>query len=337
MPVTAYTEEVKKTTDPLYEKVKYVIPEVEWPVYAEYIHRINQLKKEKNAVILAHNYMTPQIFHGIADIAGDSLGLAREAVNTEADIIIVCGVHFMAETTKLLNPDKIVIIPDPAAGCSLAESITPEDVRALKVKHPGVPVVTYVNTSAEVKAECDICCTSGNALEIVESLESDRVIFIPDRYLASYVTRRTEKEIITWPGSCEVHEKFTPEEISRFRDAVPGLTVIAHPECPPEVLDASDYTGSTAQMIDFVRNADLRSQQKPVNILLVTECSMSDNLTSSFPEVNFIRPCNICPHMKLITLQKVLKSLEDLSPVVGISNNVARRARSAVEQMLAVK
>ncbi len=331
MSVTAYTEEVKKTTDPLYEKVKYVIPEVEWPVYVEYIHRINQLKKEKNAVILAHNYMTPQIFHGIADIAGDSLGLAREAVNTEADIIIVCGVHFMAETTKLLNPDKIVIIPDPAAGCSLAESITPEDVRALKVKHPGVPVVTYVNTSADVKAECDICCTSGNALEIVESLESDRVIFIPDRYLASYVARRTEKEIITWPGSCEVHEKFTPEEIGRFRDAVPGLTVIAHPECPPEVLDASDYTGSTAQMIDFV------GQKKPENILMVTECSMSDNLTSSFPEVNFIRPCNICPHMKLITLQKVLKSLEDLSPVVGISNNVARRARSAVEQMLAVK
>ena len=331
MPDIAYTEEVKKITDPIYEKVKHVVPEVEWPVYAVYIHRINQLKKEKNVVILAHNYMTPQIFHGIADIAGDSLGLAREAVNAEADIIIVCGVHFMAETAKLLNPGKTVIIPDPDAGCSLAESITPEDVRALKVEYPGVPVVTYVNTSADVKAECDICCTSGNALKIVESLESDRVIFLPDRYLASYVARRTGKEIITWPGSCEVHEKFTPDEIGRFRDAVPGLTVIAHPECPSEVLDASDYTGSTAQMIDFVE------QKKPENILMVTECSMSDNLTSSFPDVNFIRPCNMCPHMKLITLGKVLKSLEDLTPVVEISNNVAERARFAVEQMLAVK
>ena len=327
----AYTEEVKRITDPLYKKVKHVVPEVEWSAYAAYIDRINQLKKEKNAVILAHNYMTPQIFHGIADITGDSLGLAREAVNTEADIIIVCGVHFMAETAKLLNPDKIVIIPDPAAGCSLAESIAPEDVRELKEKHPGVPVVTYVNTSADVKAECDICCTSGNALKVVESLDSDRVIFLPDRYLASYVARRTEKEIISWPGSCEVHEKFTPEEIGRFRDAVPALKVIAHPECSSEVLDASDYTGSTAQMIDFVEH------KKPKNILLVTECSMSDNLISGFPDVNFIRPCNMCPHMKLITLEKVLKSLEDLTPVVEIPNNVAGRARSAVEQMLAVR
>ncbi len=331
MPVIEYTKEVKRIADPLYEKMKHVVSEVEWSVYAAYIYSINQLKKEKNAVILAHNYMTPQIFHGIADITGDSLGLAREAVNTEADIIIVCGVHFMAETAKLLNPDKIVIIPDPAAGCSLAESITPEDVRTLRVKYPGVPVVTYVNTSADVKAECDICCTSGNALKIVESLESDRVIFLPDRHLASYVAYRTEKEIITWTGSCEVHEKFTPAEIDRFRESVPELTVIAHPECPPGVLNASDYAGSTAQMIDFVE------MKQPENILMVTECSMSDNLTSSFPNVNFIRPYNMCPHMKLITLEKVLKSLEDLGPVVEISDNVAERAGLSVERMLAVK
>jgi quinolinate synthase len=315
---------------PLYERVKSVIPGFEWPVHAGHVAAINDLKKARNAVILAHNYQTPEIFHCVADITGDSLALARRAVDTDADVIVLAGVHFMAETTKLLNPDRTVLIPDLDAGCSLAESITGSDVRALRKRYPGVPVVTYVNTSAEVKAESDICCTSGNAVEVVESLQSDRVIFIPDEYLASYVAQKTDVEIIPWKGHCEVHERFTATELQEFRRSHEGLEIIAHPECPPDVLVEADYVGSTAQMQDYVTN------KRPSKVLMVTECSMSDNVAASIDDVEFIRPCNLCPHMKRITLANIETSLRTLEPVVEIDPRVAERARVAVERMLAV-
>jgi len=315
---------------PLYERVKTVIPDIEWPAHAPHIAAINALKKEKNAVILAHNYQTPEIFHCVADITGDSLALARQAADTDADIIVLAGVHFMAETAKLMNPEKTVLIPDLGAGCSLAESITAADVRALRAQHPGVPVVTYVNTSAEVKAECDICCTSGNALEVVESLDSDRVIFLPDEYLASYVAGQTDKEIITWKGRCEVHERFTADELESFRSGHEGLIIIAHPECPPEVLATADFVGSTAQMQDYVVS------ERPPKVLMVTECSMSDNVSAGIDDVEFVRPCNLCPHMKKITLAKIRESLETLSPAVEIDPAIAGPARAAVERMLDV-
>jgi len=315
---------------PLYERVKTVIPDIEWPVHASYIAAINDLKVAQNAVILAHNYQTPEIFHCVADITGDSLALARRAVDTDADVIVLAGVHFMAETAKLLNPDKTVLIPDVRAGCSLAESITAEDVRAMRLDHPGVPVVTYVNTSAEVKAESDICCTSGNAVEVVESLGTDKVIFIPDEYLASYVAEQTDVEIIPWQGHCEVHERFTADELNNFRSGHEGLTIIAHPECPPDVLGAADFVGSTAQMQNFV------TEKRPAKVLMVTECSMSDNIAADIHDVEFIRPCNLCPHMKRITLENIQRSLETLEPAVEIDPTVATRARAAVERMLAV-
>ncbi len=315
---------------PLYERVRTVIPDIEWPFHAPHVAAINELKKEKNAVILAHNYQTPEIFHCVADITGDSLALAQRAVDTDADVIVLAGVHFMAETAKLLNPDKTVLIPDLGAGCSLADSITATDVRALRAQYPGVPVVTYVNTSAEVKAECDICCTSGNALAIVESLGSDRVIFLPDEYLASNVDEQTDIEIITWQGHCEVHERFTAEEIESYRAGHDGLTIIAHPECPPEVLATADFVGSTAQMQDYVVN------ERPPKVLMVTECSMSDNVSAGIDDVDFIRPCNLCPHMKRITLANIRASLETLTPAVEIDPDVADRARAAVERMLDV-
>ncbi|MBT8097820.1 MAG: quinolinate synthase NadA [Woeseia sp.] len=315
---------------PLYERVKTVIPDFEWPFHAPYVSAINELKKEKNAVILAHNYQTPEIFHCVADITGDSLALARRAVDTEADVIVLAGVHFMAETAKLLNPEKTVLIPDVGAGCSLAESITAEDVRALRQKHPGVPVVTYVNTSAEVKAESDICCTSGNAVEVVESLASDKVIFIPDEYLASYVAEQTDVQIIPWQGHCEVHERFTAKELNDFRSGHEDLTIIAHPECPPDVLGAADFVGSTAQMQNHV------TSKRPRKVLMVTECSMSDNIAADIHDVEFIRPCNLCPHMKKITLENIQRSLETLQPAVEIDPRVAEKARAAVERMLEV-
>jgi quinolinate synthase len=330
MPVNHIDAATIKKVAPLYERVKTVIPDIEWPVHAPYVAAINELKKERNAVILAHNYQTPEIFHCVADITGDSLALAQRAVDTDADVIVVAGVHFMAETAKLLNPEKTVLIPDLGAGCSLAESITAADVRALREQYPGVPVVTYVNTSAEVKAECDICCTSGNALAIVESLGVDRVIFLPDEYLASYVAEQTDVEIITWQGHCEVHERFTAEELESFRAGHEGLTIIAHPECPPDVLAMSDFVGSTAQMQDYVVN------KRPPKVLLVTECSMSDNVSAGIDDIEFIRPCNLCPHMKKITLAKIQASLETLSPAVEIDPTVADRARAAVERMLDV-
>ena len=313
-----------------YEHVKSVIPDVEWPVHAPYVAAINELKKERNAVILAHNYMTPEIFHCVSDITGDSLALARKAVDTDADVIVLAGVHFMAETAKLLNPDKIVLIPDVRAGCSLADSITAADIRALRDKHPGVPVVTYVNTSAEVKAESDICCTSGNAVEVVESLGTDEVIFLPDEYLASYVAQQTDVKIISWQGHCEVHERFTGEELERYRADYGDLTIIAHPECPPDVLAAADFVGATAQMQGYVQ------KHRPKRVLMVTECSMSDNVAADIRDVEFIRPCNLCPHMKRITLANIYDALDTLEPRVEIDPAVAARARRAVERMIAI-
>jgi quinolinate synthase len=318
------------TLAPLYEKVRHVIPDIEWPAHAEYIVRINALKAERNAVVLAHNYQTPEIFHGVADIAGDSLALARQAVDTDADVIVLAGVHFMAETAKLLNPSKIVLIPDELAGCSLADSITADDIRTLRAKHPGVPVVTYVNTSAEVKAESDICCTSGNAVAVVESLGVDEVIFLPDEYLANYVAQQTDVKIISWQGHCEVHERFTAAELEQYRAAFDQLTIIAHPECPPDVLEVADFVGSTAQMQSYVH------RERPRRVLMVTECSMSDNVAVDIPDVEFIRPCNLCPHMKRITLANIQQCLETLEPRIEIDESVASNARLAVERMLAV-
>jgi len=331
MPDLSYTAELAKATRADYEQVSSVVPPVEWPAFAPYINAINELKKQRNAVILAHNYMTPEIFHCIADFMGDSLQLAKEAANTDAEIIVQCGVHFMAETSKLLNPDKTVLIPDMKAGCSLADSITAADVRALREAYPGVPVVTYVNTSAEVKAECDICCTSSNAVKIVESLGAPKVIFLPDEYLAKYVASQTQVEIIAWKGHCIVHERFTPEELRQAREADPGLKIIAHPECPPDVLAEADFTGSTSGMINWVKT------NRPAKVMMVTECSMSDNVAVETPGVEFIRPCNLCPYMKRITLPKILDSLVYMKDEVTIDSGVAERARRSVEAMIALK
>ena len=325
-----YTVDLAATTAAAYERIKSVIPAIEWPVHAPYVAAINDLKKQRNAVVLAHNYQTPEIFHCVADISGDSLALARRAAETDAEVIVLAGVHFMAETAKLLNPEKIVLIPDERAGCSLAESITAEDVRQLRQKYPGVPVVTYVNTSAEVKAESDICCTSGNAVAVVESLGAEKVIFIPDEYLAAYVAQQTDVEIIPWQGHCEVHERFTAEELEQYRENYDQLTIIAHPECPPDVLKAADFVGSTAQMQNYVQT------QRPPRVLMVTECSMSDNVAADITDVEFIRPCNLCPHMKRITLANIYQALETLEPRVEIDSTIAASARRSVERMLAL-
>ncbi|MGX1098644.1 quinolinate synthase NadA [Amorphus sp. MBR-141] len=325
-----FTAEIDARTAGVYEKVKAHVPRAEWQLFAPEIDAINRLKRERNAIILAHNYQTPEIYHGVADIVGDSLALARRAAETDADVIVQAGVHFMAETSKLVCPDKTVLIPDPLAGCSLAASITGADVRRLRAQYPGVPIVTYVNTSADVKAESDICCTSGNALKIVTSLNAPRVIMIPDKYLASYVASQTDVEIITWEGACEVHERFTGSEIREYRDAIDGLTVIAHPECPPDVIEASDFAGSTAEMISYVKD------RQPERVLLVTECSMSDNIAAESPNTEFMKPCGLCPHMKRITLSNIRRSLETMTFEVTVDPAVAERARAAVERMLAV-
>ncbi|MGS0646682.1 quinolinate synthase NadA [Komagataeibacter melomenusus] len=317
-------------TDGLYDRVRHLVPEMEWETFVEDIRAIETLKRERNAVILAHNYQTPEIFHCVSDIRGDSLALAREAQNTDADVIVMAGVHFMAETAKMLNPHSTVLIPDLRAGCSLADSITGADVRLLRQRYPGVPVVTYVNTSAEVKAESDICCTSGNAKRVVESLGTDQVIMIPDEYLARNIEAETGIKMITWAGHCEVHERFTPGEIERMRADHPGLVVLAHPECPPEVVAVSDFSGSTAMMDDYVRD------HKGGRILLVTECSMSDNLAVRYPQTEFIRPCNMCPHMKRITLANIRQSLENMTHEVTLDPEMASRGRRAVERMLAI-
>ena len=311
-----------------YEKVKRVIPEIEWPFHAPYVESINKLKKEKDVVILAHNYQTPEIYHCVADIVGDSLKLAREAAKTTADTILMCGVYFMAETAKLMSPDKTVLIPDPKAGCSLSESITGKDVRLLKEKYPGVPVVTYVNTSAEVKAETDICCTSSNAVEIIESLGVDRVMFLPDEYLAKNVAKETKVKIISWHGTCIVHEKFTAKEIREYREDNPGITILAHPECPPEVIAEVDFTGSTSKMSNYVK------EKQPRKVLMVTECSMSDNVSIENPNVEFVRPCNLCPHMKRITLPGILQSLMMNTYEVKIPNDIMKKAKRPIERMV---
>ena len=315
----------------LYKKVAKFIPEVEWAVHEPLIAKINKLKKEKNAVILAHSYMTPEIYHCVADIVGDSLKLAKESQKAKADIIIMCGVHFMAETAKILNPDKKVLIPDMSAGCSLAEAITGEDVRLLKQKYPGVPVVSYVNTSADVKAETDICCTSSNAVEIVESLGVDKVIFLPDEYLGKNVAAQTKVKIITFHGTCIVHERFTPEEIKEYRKNYPGIVVLAHPECPPEVVAEADYTGSTSKMSNYVRD------KQPKKVLMVTECSMSDNVAIENPNVEMIKPCNLCPYMKKITLQGIYNSLTNGTDEVKLTDAVMDKARLSIKKMIEVK
>lgn len=316
--------------DPLYERVSRLMWRSDFDArFAEDIEAILDLKRTRNAVILAHNYQTPEIFHCVADITGDSLALARRAQGLDADVIVMAGVHFMAETAKMMNPDKTVLIPDGRAGCSLAEAITPANVRSLKAAHPGVPVVTYVNSSAAVKAESDICCTSANAKKIVESLGVPEVIMIPDEFLAQNIAAETGIRMITWPGHCEVHERFTPGEIRQYRRMHPGVVVLAHPECPPSVVAEADFSGSTAAMSDFVATSGAQK------VLLVTECSMSDNLSASHPETVFVRPCQLCPHMKRITLANIRHALETMSEEVVIPAELQIPARRAVEAMLA--
>src|ERR1700744_5855220 len=317
-------------TAPLYNRVKTLIPPFEWPVFADDLEAILRLKRERDAVILAHNYMTPEIFHCVADIVGDSLALAREATKVEAKVIVLAGVHFMAETAKLLNPNKTVLIPDTKAGCSLAESITAADVRLLRASHPGVPVVTYVNTSAAVKAESDVCCTSGNAKKIVEALGVPEVIMIPDEYLARNIAAQTKVKIIAWKGHCEVHERFTASDVRQLREDHPGITILAHPECPPDVVNEADFSGSTAAMSTFVE------KQRPPRVVLLTECSMSDNVSALHPDIEFVRPCNLCPHMKRITLKNIRHALETNQHQVTIDPAIADRARRSVERMLAL-
>jgi quinolinate synthase len=326
----AFTAEIERETRDLYDRVRHVIPDVEWPVHAPLISAINRLKRERKALILVHNYMTPEIFHGVADYSGDSLGLAQFGARTEGNIIVMCGVHFMAETAKILSPEKTVLLPDLAAGCSLAASITGADVRALRARHPGLPVVTYVNTSAEVKAESDICCTSANAVQVVESLGVDKVIFIPDQFLGQYVASQTKVELVLWAGACEVHERFSGAELREFRSMHPGIHVMAHPECPDDVLQEADYVGSTSAMIDHV------AKVHPKQVAMITECSMAGNVAVEFPDVEFIQPCNLCPHMKRITLPRILAALETLSPAIDVPADIAQRARLSLERMLAV-
>jgi len=322
--------DIKISTDPIFNKISKVVPEIEWKVHAPLIYKINKLKKEKNAVILAHNYQTPEIYHGIADFSSDSLALAIEASKTKADIIIMCGVHFMAETAKLMNPNKKVLLPDMNAGCSLSSSITGKDVRLLKQKYPGVPVVSYINTSADVKAETDVCCTSANAVKVVESLNVEKVIFLPDQYLAKYVASNTKVKIISWKGTCIVHEQFTAKEINYVKKQNPGIVVIAHPECPPDVIKASDFTGSTSGMSEYVK------KNQPKKVMMVTECSMSDNVQVENPKVEFIKPCNLCPYMKKITLPKILDCLEKENNEIIIPNNLIKKARLSVERMTSI-
>jgi quinolinate synthase len=315
----------------VYRNVSRVIPPAEWQVFLPDIEAIQRLKRQRNAVVLAHNYQTPEIFHGVADIVGDSLHLAREAMHVEAEVMVLAGVHFMAETAKLLNPSRTVLMPDMRAGCSLADSITPADVRLLRQRYPGVPIVTYVNTSAAVKAESDICCTSGNAKRIVESLGVPEVIMLPDEYLAQNIAAVTNVKIISWAGHCEVHERFTAAEIIALRQAHPGIVVLAHPECPPEVVAVADFAGSTAAMSDYV------GREQPARVVLVTECSMSDNVAVSHPKTEFIRPCNLCPHMKRITLGNIRECLETMQTEILIDPALQARAALAVERMLAVR
>ncbi len=330
----AYTDAVQAATDALYPLVEDFVTPMEWPAIAPLVHEINRLKADRNAVILAHNYMTPDIFRLVGDFRGDSLQLAREAAVTDADVIVQAGVHFMAETSKILAPDKTVLIPDLKAGCSLAASITGRDVRLIRQKYPTIPIVTYVNTTADVKAECDITCTSSNAAQVVEHVArewgSDTVILVPDQYLARNVAAMTDIRILTWPGACEVHEMFSAGDVAQLREAHPGVMVLAHPECPPDVLEAADFAGSTAALANYVK------QEQPARVVLLTECSMSDNVAAENPGVDFIRPCNLCPHMKRITLENIHDALVEMRHEVTIEETVRVRARAAIDAMLAL-
>ena len=329
-----YTDEVKAATDALYPLVEDFITPMEWPAIAPLVHEINRLKREKNAVVLAHNYMTPDIFRLVGDFRGDSLQLAREAAETEAEVIVQAGVHFMAETSKILAPEKTVLIPDMRAGCSLAASITGEDVRLIKARYPDYPVVTYVNTTADVKAECDITCTSSNAAQVVEHVarewDTDTVILVPDQYLAKNVAAQTDIRILTWPGACEVHELFNADDVAALREAHPGVMILAHPECPPEVLEAADFAGSTSALAGYVKD------NSPAKVVLLTECSMSDNVAAENPGVDFVRPCNLCPHMKRITLENIHDALVEMKHEVEIDETVRVRAKEAIDAMLAL-
>ncbi|WP_312065215.1 quinolinate synthase NadA [Brevundimonas sp.] len=326
------SKELAEETAPVWEKVKGLVTPLEWPEQAKLISEINALKKERDAVILAHNYMTPEIFHGVGDYVGDSLGLAKEAAKSKAKVIVQAGVHFMAETSKILSPEKTVLIPDLRAGCSLASSITGADVRLIKQRHPGLPVVTYVNTTADVKAETDICCTSANAVQVVEWAAKewgvDKVILIPDEFLARNVAAQTNVGIIAWKGRCEVHERFTADDIAEMRAAYPGAEILAHPECPEEVLAASDFAGSTAAMIDYVE------ARKPKQVVMITECSMASNVKGDVPGVDFIGPCNLCPHMKRITLENIRDCLKFMQFEVTVEPEMAERAALAVQRMI---
>ena len=329
-----YDDEVKAAVDHLYEEVSDFITPMEWPAIAPLIHAINKLKAEKNAVVLAHNYMTPDIFQLVGDFRGDSLQLAREAAETDADVIVQAGVHFMAETSKILAPDKTVMIPSLKAGCSLASSITGEDIRLVKQRYPGIPVVTYVNTTADVKAETDICCTSSNAVQVVEQAAkdwgTDTVILMPDQYLAKNVAANTDIKIITWAGACEVHELFTGEDVQDLREAHPGVMILAHPECPPDVLTEADFAGSTSALANYVK------QNNPNKVVLLTECSMSDNVAAENPDVEFVKPCNLCPHMKQITLENIYDCLLTGEHEVTIPEDVRIDAKKAIDAMLAL-
>ena len=325
-----FNSEVKKATAELYNRVEKFIPEVEWQFHAPLIYEINRLKKEKNIAILTHNYQTPEIFHCVSDIVGDSLKLAYEARDSKADTIVLCGVHFMAETAKILSPEKNVLIPDERAGCSLSESITADDIRLLKQKYPGVPVVTYVNTSAEVKGETDVSCTSGNAKHVVESLGTNKVIFLPDEYLAKNIAKQTNVEIIAWKGRCEVHERFTAEEILAYKNQHKNIVVLAHPECSPDVVAVSDFSGSTAGMNNYVKN------NQPQKVIMVTECSMSDNVAIENPNVEFIRPCNLCPHMKRVSLKKILDAIRYNQYQVEVNKDIINKARISIDRMLEI-
>ncbi|MEL6388378.1 MAG: quinolinate synthase NadA [Pseudomonadota bacterium] len=330
----AYTDDVRAETDALYPLVEDFVTPAEWPAIAPLVAEINRLKTVRNAVILAHNYMTPDIFRLVGDFRGDSLQLAREAANTEADVIVQAGVHFMAETSKILAPDKTVLIPDTRAGCSLAASITAADVRLIKQRYPDYPIVTYVNTTAEVKAECHITCTSSNAAQVVEAVaeawNSETVILVPDQYLARNVAAQTDIKIMTWPGACEVHELFNAGDVNDLREAYPGVVILAHPECPPDVLEAADFAGSTAALANYVKD------EQPAKVVLLTECSMSDNVAAENPGVDFVRPCNLCPHMKRITLENILDCLTEMKHEIEMDEDVRVRAKAAIDAMLAL-
>ncbi len=324
------TTSVSTSYDSATHPLEGIVPEIERAILDPIIADINRLKAERNAVVIAHNYMTPDIFYGVADLRGDSLQLARMAAETDADIIVMAGVHFMAETAKILSPEKTVLIPDQRAGCSLAESITAADIEALRAQHPGAPVCVYVNTSAEVKAAADITCTSSNAVDVVNSLGAEKVLFLPDQYLADWVASQTDVEIVTWAGACEVHERFTGDELAKYRTSNPGVQIIAHPECPSDVLAEADFVGSTSAMTKWV------TDRQPEQVVMVTECSMADNVAEAAPDTEFLRPCNMCPHMKRITIHNIRTALEDLQHEVHVDPAVAAGARAALEAMLAV-